>query len=37
MGARIRELIDRAVEKLKALVAPLPVPVPVPVAARPRR
>ncbi len=34
-GARIRELIDRAIEKVKALVAPPPVPIPVP--ARPRR
>jgi hypothetical protein len=34
---KIRELIDRAIEKLKELVAPIPVPVPVPVTARPRR
>jgi hypothetical protein len=36
MGARIRELIDRAIEKVKALVAPPP-PLPIPVPARPRR
>ncbi len=35
MGARIRELIDRAIEKLKELVSPPPAPVP--VAVRPRR
>jgi hypothetical protein len=39
MGAKIRELIDRAIEKLKELVAPvpMPVPVPIPVTPRPRR
>ncbi len=37
MGARVREWLDAAIEKLKQLVAPAPTPVPVPAIARPRR
>jgi hypothetical protein len=39
MGTRIRELIDRMIEKVKALVAPPPTPQPVPASGprRPRR
>jgi hypothetical protein len=37
MGSRIRELIDRVIEKVRALAAPPPIPVPVTASPRPRR
>lgn len=37
MGARIRELIDRVIEKVRALATPPPIPVPVIANPRPRR
>ena len=36
MGARVRELIDRLIEKVRELTAPLPQPVPVAVRPPPR-
>jgi hypothetical protein len=36
MGARIRELIDRVIEKIRAVAAPPLVPVPIAIS-RPRR
>jgi hypothetical protein len=37
MGARIRALIDRLMEKVKSLATPPLAPVPVPAGRRPRR
>jgi hypothetical protein len=39
MGSRVRELVDRVIEKVKALVTPPPAlqPVPAGAPARPRR
>jgi len=37
MGARIREWVDRLVEKVRALAAPPLIPVPVVATHRPRR
>ena len=37
MGAKIRELIDRVIEKVRELVAPPPVLIPVYAPSRPRR
>jgi hypothetical protein len=34
MGARIRELVDRVIEKIRAIVQPPMAPVPVPVRTR---
>jgi hypothetical protein len=37
MGTRIRELVDRVIEKIRAIVQPPMTPVPIPVSTRPRR
>ena len=36
MGSRIRELVDRVIEKIRAIVQPPMVPVPIPATRRRR-